>query len=143
MKKLFVFLLLVIASGACKKDDEAAPVTKTNFLTTGTWVLSAVTSDEDGDGTYETNDFVDFLDCYKDNFYTFHPNGSWEMNEGPSKCDPGDPQTESSTWQLTDNDSNIQLAYDTYSVQQLTNSTLQIKLSLNDNRSSLVTFTKR
>ena len=59
MKKLFVFLLLVIASGACKKDDEAAPATKTNFLTTGTWVLSAVTSDDDGDGTYETNDFAD------------------------------------------------------------------------------------
>lgn len=141
MKKLIV-LLLATALGSCNKDD-AEPATHANFLTTGTWLLSAVTSDDDGDGVYETNDYADFMDCYTDNFYTFHPNGTWEMNEGPSKCDPGDPQTESSTWALTNNDSSINLASDIYTVQQLTNTTLQIKLSLSDNRSSLVTFTKR
>jgi hypothetical protein len=140
--KWLIVILFAIALSSCKKDDPE-PATKSNFLTNGTWMVSAVTSDDDGDGIYETNDYADFLDCFKDNIHTFHSNGTFEMNEGPSKCDPGDPQTESSTWQLTNNDSNLNLANDVYTVQQLTNTTLQVKLSYGDNRSSIVTFTKR
>src|SRR5688500_11170001 len=114
MKRLIV-ILFAITLASCKKDD-AEPSTKTKFLTPGTWMVSSVACDEDGDGTYDTYDYADCLDCFKDNIYTFHSSGTRKMNEGASKCDPGDPQTESSTWQLTNNDSDLNLANDVYSV---------------------------
>ena len=144
MKKIIPFyaLIILVAFASCKKEDNK-PKTKSDFLTSGTWSVTAVTSDDDGDGTYETNDFADFVACYKDNFYSFHADGIWELNEGPTKCEDIDPQTDTDHWQLTNNETNIILATDTYIIQELTNMSLVIKLVLDDNRSSLVTFTKR
>src|SRR5215216_255299 len=101
MKKVILLhaIIAMLFISSCKKEDNK-PQTKTDYLTSGTWIVTAVTSDEDGDGTYETNDFVDFDECYRDNFYTFHSDGKWEQNEGATKCDDADPQTNTALWQL-------------------------------------------
>jgi hypothetical protein len=144
MKKLIllhaIISLLLISS--CKKDDKKPP-TKSDDLTSGTWSITAVTSDEDGDGTYEMNDFADFDDCFKDNIYTFHPDGKWEINEGATKCGDADPQTTIALWQLTANDTQLILATDTYIIQEFTSAKLVLKLPLENNASSLITLTKR
>ncbi|WP_425390916.1 hypothetical protein [Ekhidna sp.] len=36
--------------------------------------------------------------CVTDNFITYYPNGTYEINEGGSKCDPGDPPGVIGTW---------------------------------------------
>ena len=38
--------------------------------------------------------------CITDNFITYFPNGSYEINEGATKCDPSDDPAISGTWQL-------------------------------------------
>ena len=143
MKKIIsLAFITMIALSACKKED-TKPVTKSNFLTSGTWIVTDVVSDDDGDGTYETHDFPDFDPCYADNIYTFHSDGKWEMNEGASKCDPGDPQSDIALWQLINNEKDIILGTDTYSIVELSSTILKVKLTYADNSSSQVTFTKR
>ena len=143
MKKIISLAFIIMtALFSCKKED-TKPVTKTDYLTSGTWAVTDVVSDDDGDGTYETHDFPDFVACYTDNIYTFHSDGKWEMNEGASKCDPGDPQSDTALWQLINNEKDIILGVDTYSIVELSNTKLQVKLMYEDNRSSQVTFTKR
>ena len=42
--------------------------------------------------------------CTKDDLVTFNANGTITDDEGPTKCDPDDPQTTTDgTWTLTDN----------------------------------------
>jgi hypothetical protein len=55
----------------------------------------------------------------------------------------GDPQSDTALWQLINNEKDIILGVDTYSIVELSNTKLQVKLMYEDNRSSQVTFTKR
>lgn len=142
MKKLLVFAIALTALNACKKNNDK-PVTKSDMLTSGSWKITAAVTDSDGDGTYETNEFTDFPSCLTDNIWTFNTNGSAAMDEGPTKCDPADSQVQTSSWQLTNNETNLSFEGDTYLVEQLDANTLILKLSFGSNSSSKVTFTKR
>jgi hypothetical protein len=133
-----IFTLLIIS---CSKKD--SNLSKKDLLTSGTWKLTAVVADDDANGSYETDRYANFLDCYKDNYYTFRSNGELELNEGPAKCDPIDPQTETATWQLTQNETHLVFGFDEYKLEELTASILKWKEDYSGGRSSLVTFTKR
>lgn len=143
MKKIIsiaaIFFILLIA--ACNKKDTAA--SKTELLTSGSWKLTAVMADNDANGTYEADEYAGFSDCFKDNYYTFRANNELELNEGATKCDPADPQTETATWQLTQNETHLAFGPDEYKLEELTISTLKWKEDYSGGRSSLVTFTKR
>src|SRR6476661_1114052 len=141
MKKLLIFSIVLIATGACKKDD-AKKQTKADLLTSGTWRLTAAVTDQDGDGTFETNDFASFDACFTDNIWSFNTNGSAVMDEGPTKCDPSDSQVVTDDWQLTNNETNLSFAGDTYLVEQLDATTLVLKQSFGASSSSKATFTK-
>ena len=134
---LFFILLFV----ACNKKDTAA--SKTELLTSGTWKLTAVVSDNDGNGTYETDDFATFLPCFTDNIWSFSASYVATLDEGPTKCDPADPQTQTTTWQFTQNESYLKIWNDEWKLEELTNSTLKWKEEYSGRTSALVTFTKR
>jgi hypothetical protein len=133
-----IFGLLLIA---CKKKDTA--ISKSDLLISGTWKLTAVVSDDDGNGTYETNEYASFPVCFTDNFYAFHSTHKFVYDEGPTKCDPLDPQTDEVSWQLADNEATLMIDSDPYSILQLDNQTLRVKEDLGSNRSTMTTFTKR
>jgi hypothetical protein len=140
----FLFAILILSTNLqCKKNDDEKVVSKTELLTTGSWKLTAVMADEDANGTYETDEFASFSDCFKDNYLTFPPNGNLESNEGPTKCSPSDPQTETATWTLTQNETHLKVNGDELKLEELTISRLNLKESYSGGRSSLVTFTKR
>lgn len=42
--------------------------------------------------------------CITDNFITYFPNGSYEINEGATKCNPGDDPALTGTWRLIDDE---------------------------------------
>jgi hypothetical protein len=136
-----IFLFLLFA--ACSKKDKVAVASKTELLTSGSWKPSAVVLDDDGNGSYETDVYAGFSDCFKDNYWTFKTNGALELNEGPTKCDPIDPQIEAGTWRLTQNETHLAINSDEWILQELTASTLKWKEEYSGGRSSLVTFTKR
>lgn len=132
----FTFLL-----AACNKKDTA--VSKTELLTSGTWKITAVVSDNDANGTYETDDFATFSLCFTDNFWSFSASSVVTMDEGPTKCDVADPQTETGTWNFTQNETHLMINADEWKLEELTTSTLKWKEEYSGGRSSLVTFTKR
>lgn len=145
MKKT-IFLLCVsffiFFIQACSKKDKVVVMSKTEMLTTGSWNLTALVSDRDANGTYETDDYAGYSPCYKDNYSTFRTNGELEINEGPTKCSPTDPQTLIKHWQLTNNET--KLVVDTENdLIELSNTTLKIKMTLAGGVSFLSTFTKR
>ncbi len=146
MKKIiWPSLMILIILIACKKDETPSGTlsTKASQLTNGTWKITAVVSDDDGNGSYETDDFATFFPCYADNYFVFKTNSQLEMNEGATKCDPADPQTESGTWSLTDNEANIMINTDKYAVVELTNTTFRWREDGPGNTSSIITLTKR
>ena len=48
--------------------------------------------------------------CQKDNYYQFNSDGAYQLNDGPTKCAPTDPQIiETGTWSFLDNETKLQL----------------------------------
>ena len=141
MKKVLIFSTLLIALNACKKDD-AKPASKADLLTSGTWRLTAAVTDMDGDGTFETDEYAALGTCFTDNIWTFNSNNSIAVDEGATKCDPSDPQVQTGSWQLTNNQTNLSFEGETYVIQQLDANTLILSQSFGTSSSSKVTFTK-
>lgn len=142
-KTIFLFATaFIFFCTSCKKENVKTQ-SKTELLTTGSWKITAAVSDNDGNGSYETNDFASFPPCFVDNIFTFKTNGQLELDEGPTKCDVLDPQIETVAWQLTNNEANIVVANDTYDLTELNTTTFKIKENFPGGGSSVVTFTKR
>ena len=108
MKKTSLFIALALfLFASCNKKDKV--MSKTDILTSGTWKITALVEDNDGNGSYETDVYALLQPCTKDDYYTFRSGGQLEMNEGPSKCDPADPQTDNVNWQFTNNETKINI----------------------------------
>jgi hypothetical protein len=87
-----------------KKDPEPEPVvvppTNSEKLTNKNFRLTASTVDPAfNDGTTLITDVYAQMDaCEKDDILRFNTNGTGTNDEGATKCDPDDPQTESFNW---------------------------------------------
>ena len=90
-----IFSLCVAAFAGCSKDeDNNGEPTQKQLLTTVPWKYDNAGIDANGDGTIDTalpDGTIE--DCDKDNTYTFQPEGTGTMDEGPTKCDPASPQS--------------------------------------------------
>lgn len=94
---LFASLLLLLTS--CEKDKDEV-VDKSNLLTAGHWQITGLNVEPaiDWFGTPVTNVYSQLPACVKDNLTIFKPNGIINYDEGPSRCDPNEPQTTTGTW---------------------------------------------
>ena len=137
--QLGIWLLLVTGSASllsCKKDSPAK--TRTELLTTGTWKRAALTSNPAYDwynnGTSATDILSYMWPCEKDDFEIYRTNGEIEINEGPTKCDPGADQTWSLTWAFIKNETVILFegTYE-YIIDELTETTLKFHGSFEEN----------
>ncbi len=98
-----VFALLSILFFACKKNSVSnnnPSKTKTDLITASLWRFDNATMAGVDVSGY-------FNDCEKDNTVTFVSNGTGTIDEGPTKCDPGDPQTTSFNWAFQNNETTI------------------------------------
>ena len=100
MKKI-LFLALAFAPLAftsCSDDDDPS---KTELLTNKNWVMTAATIDPSlpvlGGGT-TTNLYNQFPSCTKDNILIFKTDKTMNFDEGATKCNVSDPQTEPGSW---------------------------------------------
>jgi len=102
MQKQLLSLTAIIALSftfltGCSNDPDPAPKSKTELLSQGTWRFSTATSGgTDISGALQA--------CIKDNIYTFVALGTGTMDEGATKCNGGDPQTNPFTWNFTSNE---------------------------------------
>lgn len=137
----------LILFAACKKDkdDDKTNVTPTenkkDNLLNGKWqyeAFSTVTHVKDstmGIDTTFNSDLGDLEACDKDDFIIFLSSGKVSVDEGATKCDPSDPQVDStSTWSLNSDNTKITVTEQgstspsTYDIQELSSSKMKIHL---------------
>ncbi len=106
MKKHLFFLaaalpvMLLLFSSCDKKDD--IPKTKTELLTQASWRYKSASV-----GGIAYNNFAA---CQTDNILTFNASGNGVVDEGATKCNAGDPQTNPFTWSFQNGETLIQLS---------------------------------
>jgi hypothetical protein len=108
MKKLSTLVLsgsiiLSLFFAGCKKDVTAAvivtiPKTKTELISSGTWKFSKAMF-----GSIDVSSGINL--CQRDNILTFQAGGGGSIDEGATKCNSGDPQTTTFTWNFTSSES--------------------------------------
>jgi hypothetical protein len=132
-------LLVAITAFCCKKNEDngdGASKPKKEFLTTGSWkYIGAIISpayDYYGDGTPVTNIFDIMKTCEKDDFETYKTNGTWEYNEGPTKCDPSYPQVFTMPWNLAANETKLLVGTVEHTILELTATTLKLRYTFED-----------
>jgi hypothetical protein len=140
--QLFALPLMITAIAtilSCEKSKEEPVVkTKSELITTGTWKLTAYTSnpayDWYGNGVFSTNILAVLNPCEADGFDTYKTNGTVEINEGALKCDPANPQTFTASWQFTNNESKILYdGFDEYELVELTMTTMRLQQTFVEN----------
>ena len=106
-KQLFLSLVFILANAfifsSCKKDDTPAPKTNTELLTQSSWKFKGATAGGTDASGYLTA-------CQKDNIYKFFVPGSGTIDEGPTKCNAGDPQTTLFTWNFAASETMIHIS---------------------------------
>jgi len=141
--KIQSIALLLMITGitttlSCKKDkdDSSTVKTKTELLTVGNWKYTACiispAYDYYGDGNPVTNIFNILKPCEKDDFETYKTNGTWEYNEGPTKCDQSFPQIFSEAWRFTADETRLFIGTSECTILELTSNTLKLRYSFED-----------
>lgn len=94
----------IVLVASCSKKTETKK-TNTDYLTQSVWKYDTAALDLNMDGT------MDFAlppgvleDCYKDNTITFQAGGTGTVDDGATKCNPGDPQTTAFSWTFQSNE---------------------------------------
>ncbi|MBK5270746.1 MAG: lipocalin family protein [Bacteroidia bacterium] len=109
MKKQILLLLTcligaLILFSSCQKDGNLPVIkTKTELLSQSAWKFSTATVS----GT-NASDYLQA--CQKDNVYSFIATGTGSINEGSSKCDPNDPQSNPFTWSFTNSEAMLNIS---------------------------------
>jgi len=103
IKNLFPLLGITITIVCCQKSNDAKnnDTSKMSLITRAAWKYEDAGLDANKDGQKDTElppGFV--MPCEKDNLLTFKSDGTGILDEGPTKCDAGNPQTAAFTWSL-------------------------------------------
>jgi hypothetical protein len=111
MKKQFsIFILAAMASlffsVSCSNKDTnpPAPKTKTELLTQASWKFKSITANGADASSY-------IQACQRDNILIFSATGgNGTVDEGPAKCNTGDPQTNPFTWSFASGETVINIS---------------------------------
>ena len=126
---LIPFCIILLSS--CDEEPNEPGDQRTTSLTGGsdfgrTWQLTSIEIEL---GTVNPHD------CVEDNFFTYYPDGTYEVNEGSSKCDPHDPPAWIGEWRFNRNQTEITIVIGdstrVWELDLLTNSTHEISSDFN------------
>ncbi|OGX91494.1 lipocalin family protein [Hymenobacter coccineus] len=126
---LFTALVAVSAIVACsKKGDDPQPLTPTQLLTAQKWRVSSATIAGPGQPTIDLTALS--APCKLDDYVQFADPSTYVVDEGATKCDSRDAQTQLGTWAFANNDTQLSISYtgDNYTatVNELTASSLKL-----------------
>lgn len=125
MKKNIIkisILALGLATFSCSKKSDDPTLTPAQILTSHAWKLSSTT-------IMGVNSPLD--ECEKDNFVTFSNTGVATMDEGVTKCDSEDPQTDVTTYSLSSDAKTLTLDGDVFTVVTLNDGIISLTASSN------------
>lgn len=126
---LIAIAILGTITLSCKKEDtkEEAPAPEhpNAKLVLGTWSAVKYLTIYSGQ-TYEE----DVEPCTADDMITLVANGTYYFDEGPTKCNPDDPQSFQKTYSVSEDGKNITIAGSTGQLAEITDSSMVIKFNL-------------
>jgi uncharacterized lipoprotein YajG len=97
LRAIIPILLLCFFLPACQKSSSTSSKTRTELLTQSSWKFD--------NAKVAGADVSAFLQpCQKDNIIVFTSAGTGTLDEGATKCNSGDPQTSSFTWNFASNE---------------------------------------
>ena len=108
MKKQLFFPFVLVTAGffffsSCNKNDTPAAKTKTELITQGSWKFKGATvNGGDISASLQT--------CQKDNVMTFTVALTGAVDEGPTKCNAADPQTNPFTWNFAASETMVHIS---------------------------------
>ena len=143
--QLLSIATLVFTLFACKKDT--VPPTKTELLTAHAWKITAAEGTING---VKRDLFTTAPACEKDDIETFKTDKTYIGDQGATKCDPTDPQTEQGKWAFSTNETKLDITVIdsgssftiTYDVLELTADKMVLKFTAGTN-SGTTTFGKK
>jgi hypothetical protein len=106
----FAAILLLGICWGCKKSSSSSssPSNDVNvsLITQASWKYDTSGIDLDEDGKIDNNDIPDTVlkSCEKDDVFTFDKDSSGLIDEGPTKCNVANPQTDPLSWEFTSSD---------------------------------------
>jgi hypothetical protein len=112
MKYSFVVCLcFCFAVLGCQKDNSNSSLpTKTDLITKSSWKYDNAGIDLDRNGIIDVPPPAGTLeDCDTDNFLLLAANGAGTVDEGPTKCDAGFPQSFPLTWTFSSSETVLNL----------------------------------
>jgi hypothetical protein len=140
-----IVFLVLIGTFSCSDSDDgdvfSPGQTKTDLITAAPWVRTALIStpayDWYGNGVSDTDVLSIMLPCEKDNLDLYGRNGVFTTDEGPTKCDPSDPQTWTLAWRFASNETKLIFdgtgIHDEYTLLELTETTLKFQITFDEN----------
>ena len=131
-KPLLILMTLTVAiTMGCKKDKEQ---TRMDLLTNGQWKVISFTVtppvDLDGDGDVDSDAYALMDACERDDYFIFKRDGKYEINEGATKCDASDPQTEVLDWSFVNDEKELIMDGDRLTIHELSGSRLRLSGSV-------------
>ena len=106
MKKVILISLSIMALSfySCKEDSETPeiPKTKTELLCASAWKYfsATITPGIEINGVMTNNLFEGADPCDLDDLEIYKSDGTGSFDDGPTKCDPSDPQSDPFTWKF-------------------------------------------
>lgn len=161
MKKIFrtsAFILMSISMltlNSCSKDEveEPAPITVKSKIINRDYRMTDYNVSVNG-ASFLT--YSDLESCFKDDLTKFLDDLTGIIDEGPTKCDAGDPQQSAFTWTLVTNDTQLRIEdageVTVYNITINNGTTLKLEYNevgdfdgdgVNDTGVIAVTFTKQ
>lgn len=127
MKTLSLTLLLAVAVASCKKDKASTIELLTNARG---WILVGYTVSpafvDPITGTSISDWYAQLETCEKDNLVFFQGDNVFITDEGATKCDPDDPQTDPGTWLLSADEKTVTIDGESYTIEKLDKNTLRM-----------------
>ncbi|MFN2438954.1 MAG: hypothetical protein ABR503_07120 [Chitinophagaceae bacterium] len=108
---LFICSCFCLAFLGCQKDNSGSSApTKTELITKSSWKYDNAGIDIDKNGVIDIPPPAGTLEaCATDNFLLLASNGTGNVDEGPTKCNAGSPQSVALTWSFANNETALNL----------------------------------
>ncbi|HEY0434027.1 MAG TPA: lipocalin family protein [Chitinophagaceae bacterium] len=106
MKSIYTLCIacsVLLTFAGCKKSSDSKPKTKTEIISQSSWKID--------NAKVSGIDVTSSLDaCEIDNILTFSSNGTGTLDEGATKCDASDPQSNPFSWNFASNETMLHIS---------------------------------
>src|SRR4051812_42147827 len=106
MKSIYTLCIacsVLLTFAGCKKSSDNKSKTKTEIISQSSWKID--------NAKVSGIDVTSSLDaCEIDNILTFSSNGTGTLDEGATKCDASDPQSNPFSWNFASNETMLHIS---------------------------------